>query len=127
MSCYLPQWDCIAPCIAAEKYCRQHLSPLFPADVVIPRGRNELLKKLGWKNFVSKGIVERRMVDKINIVTIFNERESCISFPTLKGEPDLNVMFYSKDVSFHEWCQDFFEYEWTKATIFDESKLSPEI
>ena len=102
-------------------------SYIFPADVVIPRGRNELLKKLGWKNFVSKGIVERRMVDKINIVTIFNERESCISFPTLKGEPDLNVMFYSKDPSFHDWCADFFEYEWNKAKLFDESKLSPEI
>jgi len=100
---------------------------IFPADVVIPKGRNELLKKLGWKNLVSKGIVERRMMDKTNIVTIFNEKESCISFPTLKGEPDLNIMFYSQDTSFHEWCEDFFDYEWARAKLFDESKLSPEI
>lgn len=100
---------------------------IFPADVVIPKGRNELLKKLGWKNLISKGIVERRMLDKIKVVTIFNEKESCISFPTLKGEPDLNVMFYSKDASFHEWCEDFFEFEWNRAKLFDESKLSPEI
>lgn len=102
-------------------------SYIFPSDVVIPKGRNEILKKLGWKNLVSKGIVERRMVDKVNVVTIFNEKESCISFPTLKGEPDLNIMFYSKDESFHGWCEDFFEYEWNKAKLFDESKLSPEI
>ena len=94
---------------------------------MIPKGRNELLKKLGWKNLVSKGIVERRMMDKTNIVTIFNEKESCISFPTLKGEPDLNIMFYSKDASFHEWCEDFFDYEWARSKLFDESKLSPEI
>jgi predicted transcriptional regulator len=100
---------------------------IFPANVVIPKGRNELLKKLGWKNLVSKGIVERRMMDKTNIVTIFNEKESCISFPTLKGEPDLNIMFYSKDAAFHEWCEDFFDYEWARAKLFDESKLSPEI
>jgi predicted transcriptional regulator len=67
------------------------------------------------------------MVDKVNIVTVFNEKESCLSFPTLKGEPDLNIMFYSKDESFHDWCVDFFEYEWDKAKLFDESKLGPEI
>ncbi len=102
-------------------------SYIFPNDVVIPRGRSELLKKLGWTNMIFKGLVERRLVDKVSIVTIFNEKESCVSFPTLKGEPDLNIMFYSKDESFHEWCEDFFSYEWIHAKQFDESKLSPEI
>jgi predicted transcriptional regulator len=102
-------------------------SYIFPNDVVIPKGRNELLKKLGWANMIFRGMVERRLVDKVSIVIIFNENESCISFPTLKGEPDLNIMFYSKDESFHEWCEDFFSYEWMGAKQFDESKLSPEI
>ncbi len=102
-------------------------SYIFPNDVVIPKGRTELLKKLGWANMIFKGMVERRLVDKVSIVIIFNENESCISFPTLKGEPDLNIMFYSKDESFHEWCEDFFSYEWTRSKQFDESKLSPEI
>ncbi len=48
-------------------------------------------------------------------------------FPTLKGDPDLNIMFYSQDDSFHEWCEDFFSYEWIRAKQFDESKLRPEI
>lgn len=102
-------------------------SYILPDNVVIPRGRSELLNKLGWKNMIFKGMVERRMVDKVNIVTVFSEKESCICFPSLKGEPDLNIMFYSKDKSFHEWCEDFFEYEWNHAKQFDESKLSPEI
>lgn len=102
-------------------------SYIFPNDVVIPKGRNELLKKLGWNTMIFKGMVERRLVDKVSIVTIFNEKESCISFPTLKGVPDLNIMFYSKDEYFHEWCEDFFCYEWIRAKQFDESKLSPEI
>jgi predicted transcriptional regulator len=102
-------------------------SYIFPNNVVIPKGRNEILKKIGWNNMIFKGLVERRLVDKVNIVTVFNEKESCISFPSLKGEPDLNIMFYSKDESFHEWCEDFFDYEWNRAKQFDESKLSPEI
>lgn len=102
-------------------------SYIFPNDVVIPKGRTEILKKLGWSNMIFKGMVERRMLDKVNIVMVFNEKEACISFPTLKGEPDLNVMFYSKDKSFHQWCEDFFEHSWFHAKQFDESKLNPEI
>lgn len=113
--------------IAERIHNNVKFSYIFPNDVVIPKGRNELLKKIGWTNMIFKGMVERRLVDKVSIVTIFNEKESCISFPTLKGEPDLNVMFYSKDDSFHEWCEDFFSYEWSRAKQFDESKLRPEI
>src|SRR6478736_872807 len=108
-------------------YNNVKFSYIFPNNVVIPKGRNEILKKIGWNNMIFKGLVERRLVDKVNIVTVFNEKESCVSFPTLKGEPDLNIMFYSKDESFHEWCEDFFDYEWNRAKQFDESKLSPEI
>jgi hypothetical protein len=36
-------------------------------------------------------------------------------------------MFYSEDNEFHEWCEDFFLYQWEKATTFDEGKLRPEI
>jgi hypothetical protein len=48
-------------------------------------------------------------------------------FPNLKGEPDLNVMFYSEDVEFHYWCEDFYEYMWEEAEPFDEAKLKPEV
>jgi predicted transcriptional regulator len=102
-------------------------SYIFPNNVVIPRGRTEILKRIGWNNMIFKGLVERRMVDKVNTVVVFNEKEACISFPNLKGEPDLNMMFYSRDGSFHEWCEDFFNYEWNRAKPFDESKLSPEV
>ncbi len=102
-------------------------SYIFPQNVVIPKGRNELLKKFGWTNMIFKGMVERRLVNKVITVAVFNEKESCISFPTLKGDPDLNVMFYSRDKSFHDWCEDFFNYEWNRAKQFDESKLGAEI
>ncbi|MFL6343191.1 MAG: transcriptional regulator, partial [Nitrososphaeraceae archaeon] len=69
----------------------------------------------------------RRMLNEVQIMTIFNEQQSCLMFPNLKGEPDLNIMFYSEDVEFHYWCEDFYEYMWEEAEAFDEAKLKPEV
>ncbi|MGB9167469.1 MAG: transcriptional regulator [Nitrososphaeraceae archaeon] len=98
-------------------------SYILSKNTVIPQGRTEILEKIGWHNMISKGLVERKMLAKVRIMTIFNEKEACLLFPTLKGEPDLNIMFYSKDSDFHEWCEDFFNYQWEIAGPFDEKKL----
>jgi predicted transcriptional regulator len=45
----------------------------------------------------------------------------------MKGEPDLNIMFYAEDQEFLEWCSDLFTYQWEKAGPFDESKLKNEV
>jgi hypothetical protein len=45
----------------------------------------------------------------------------------LKGVPDFNVMFYGDSHQFHDWCEDFFSYQWEKAGPFEESKLSHEV
>ena len=102
-------------------------SYIFASNVVIPKGRSQILQKIGWRNLMAKGLVERRMLDEVKIMTIFNETQSCVLFPNLKGEPDLNIMFYSEDNEFHDWCEDFFFYQWEKASAFDEGKLSPEV
>lgn len=102
-------------------------SYIFASNVVIPKGRSQILQKIGWRNLMAKGLVERRMLDEVKIMTIFNEKQSCVLFPNLKGEPDLNIMLYSEDNEFHDWCEDFFFYQWEKASAFDEGKLSPEV
>ena len=99
-------------------------SYIFSKDTIIPKGRGELLQKIGWVNQISKGMVERKMINKVTIMTIFNEQEACLLFPNLKGEPDLNIMFYSKDQNFHDWCKDFFDYQWEMAGPFDDKKLN---
>jgi hypothetical protein len=77
---------------------------------------------------LKKGLVERRMVEKMPVAVILNEKEATVMFPTLKRSQkvaDLNSIFYSgRDNSFfHEWCLDYFRYCWYESKIFDESKL----
>jgi predicted transcriptional regulator len=102
-------------------------SYIFPRDPVVPKGRSEILERIGWRNLISGGMVERRMLDSVKIVVIFNERHSCVTFPNLKGRPDLNIIFYSDSHTFHEWCEDYFAYQWKRAGVFDESKLAHEV
>jgi predicted transcriptional regulator len=102
-------------------------SYIFPRNAIIPRGRKKLLQKIGWHKLIAKGLVKRRMVESVGVMTIFNEKHSCVIFPNLKGEPDLNLMFYGDSHQFHEWCQDYFSYQWERAGPFEESELDHEI
>ena len=82
---------------------------------------------MGWTEFISKGLVARRMLETVKIMVILNEENACVLFPNLKGEPDLNTMLYSKDREFHAWCDELFELQWKLASSFDESKLMAEV
>jgi predicted transcriptional regulator len=94
---------------------------------VVPKGRTQLLQKVGWRNFITKGLVERRMLADVKVMAIFNEKQGCVMFPNQKGEPDLNVMFYGESEEFLEWCNDFFNHQWESADAFDEGKLKHEV
>jgi predicted transcriptional regulator len=98
-------------------------SYIFAQDVVVPKGRSQLLQKLGWRDLMSRGLIERKMADRVQVMTVLNERQASVLFPNLKGEADLNTMFYSDDPLFHEWCLDFFRYKWYGSDIFDEAKV----
>jgi predicted transcriptional regulator len=102
-------------------------SYIFASNAVIPQGRTQLLQKIGWRNFISKGLVERRILPEVRVMTIFNENQGCVLFPNMKGEPDLNIMFHGRDPEFLEWCADLFTYQWERAEAFDESKLKQEV
>ena len=58
-------------------------------------------------------------------MTIFNEKQGCVLFPNMKGEPDLNIMFYGEDKEFLEWCFDCLNTS-GKGGQFDENKLKSE-
>jgi predicted transcriptional regulator len=100
---------------------------ILPQKAMVPKKRAELLKNAGFHEFIKKGIVERRMVDRIQVAILLNEKQATVMFPTAKGlglgEPDMNSVFYSEDPLFHEWCLDYFRYRWYNSKSFDESKL----
>ena len=115
--------DLIEPVVTRVKEKAVKYSYVFPKNVIIPKGRKELLKKLGHNELLSKGVIERRMVESVQVAVILNEKQASGLFPTQKGETDMNMMFFSPDSIFHEWCLDYFRYLWYGSDIFDESRL----
>jgi len=96
---------------------------IFSKSAVIPKGRKDLLRKLGFDKLIEKGLVERKMRDTVLTVVVLNEKEACVLFPNRKGEADISEMFYGNDPMFHEWCLDYFRYCWYGSDVFQESKL----
>jgi predicted transcriptional regulator len=92
-------------------------------NAIVPKGRKNLLKKLGYEKLIQEGKVERKMRKNVKTIVVLNEKEACVSFPTLEGDANLTEMFYSDDPKFHEWCLDYFRYCWYGSDAFQESKL----
>ena len=102
------------------------VSSIFSELASVPKGRKELLEKLGFRKLIEKGLVERKMKKEVKAVVVLNEKEACVMFPRVDGEPDMSSMFYSNDPLFHEWCLDYFRYCWYGSDTFQESKLKEE-
>ncbi|NOJ26659.1 MAG: transcriptional regulator [Nitrososphaera sp.] len=115
--------DLIEPALNRVKDKGIKYSYVLPRNVIIPKGRKDLLKKLGHNELLNKGAIERRMVDRVQVSVILNEKQAAVLFPTQRGETDMNIIFYSSDQIFHEWCLDYFRYRWYGSDIFDESHL----
>ena len=114
--------DLIEPLLSRVKHGVK-FNYVFSESTIIPKGRKELLAKLGMKNLLEKGLVERKMKKNVSVVIVLNEKEACVVFPTLDGDADMREMFYSKDQLFHEWCLDYFRYCWYGSGVFQEGKL----
>lgn len=101
---------------------------ILPQKAVVPKKRASLLKDAGFYDLLKneERLVERRMVDKVQVAVVLNEKQSTVMFPASndKAVADMNSMFYSEDNPlFHEWCLDYFRYCWYNSKSFDESKL----
>ena len=97
---------------------------IFSEEAIIPDERKTIFKNKNFAKFIKDDLLMRKMTKKVLIIVLLNEKESCIMFPSLNGEPDMSEMFYSTDPQFHEWCLDYFEHCWKNSTSFQESKLN---
>jgi len=100
------------------------IKSIFSKHTIVPEERKTTFQKKNFQKFIREGILERKMINHISIVTLLNEKEACVIFPTKNEESDLSEMFYSKDPQFHDWCMDYFKSCWDKSTSFQEEQLS---
>lgn len=95
---------------------------IFSESAIIPKERKQVFDKLGFKDLIQQGKIERKMKEGISTIIILNEKEAGVMFPS-GGEVDMSQAFFSKDKLFHEWCLDYFNSSWDIAGPFREIKL----
>ena len=99
------------------------LHSILSESAIIPKERKQMIDKLVIRKIIEKGLMERKMKDNVSVVVLLNEKEGCVMFPSKTGEVDLGEGFYGNDSLFQEWCADYFDYCWTNAKPFQESKM----
>jgi predicted transcriptional regulator len=102
---------------------------ILPQKAIVPKKRTNLLKSSGFYEMLKVGLVERKMIDKIQVAVVLNEKQATVMFKNSKGQIDMNSIFFSRDISidnglFHEWCLDYFRDCWEQSRSFDERKLT---
>ena len=102
------------------------IKSVFSENAIIPDERKTVFKIKNFNKYVKEDLLNRRMLKNISVVVLLNEKESCIIFPKLNGEPDMSEMFFSTDQQFHDWCLDYFDTCWKNSKSFQESKLKKE-
>lgn len=61
-----------------------------------------------------KGLLEHRVLKKVEIYFHMSEKETVLAFPTLEGTFD-HLGFTSTDERSLKWCRDLFDYYWERA------------
>ena len=111
--------------VIEEKLIKKiRICSIFSENAIIPDERKEIFKIKDFTKFIKEDLLVRRMTNQVSISVLMNEKESCIIFPNLNGEPDMSEMLYSTDPQFHEWCLDYFEHRCKNSSRFQESKLN---
>jgi len=100
-----------------------NIKSIFAENTITPDERKKIFEKKDFGKYIKNELLERKMLKNISIGILLNEKESGVIFPNNEGRPDMEQMFYSTDADFHQWCLDFFNYNWNISGSFQESKL----
>jgi len=101
----------------------KEVSIIYGENTIIPKGFKEELRNPKVQKLMEKGIYKRKMIAKVQVFVVLNDKESLIVFPNLKGDVDLSYGFFSDDLQFHDWCVDYHNYLWENALFCELSKI----
>ena len=101
----------------------KEVSIIYGENTIIPKGFKDELRKPEVQGLMEKGIYRRKMVTKVHVFVVLNDKEALVVFPNLKGDVDLSYGFFGADSKFHEWCVDYHSYLWENADFCELSKM----
>lgn len=92
-------------------------------NTIYPKGSKAELTDSMVQGLIEKQTYQRKMVESIDVVVVFNEKQGTVVFPDTHGKTDVNYAFSGVDSEFLDWCNDYFDHMWEKASRWDISKM----
>ena len=101
---------------------------ILPKNAIVPKKGKDFLDEINFPELLKNGLVERKMIQYLKLSVVLKEKKALVMFPNIKGESDMNGAFSNSLLNennklFHEWCLDFFRYNWLNSKPFDNTKL----
>ena len=75
---------------------------------------DEIIEK-HLEKLASRDNFERRQIDQINVALYIGDNSCAVMFPNKKGTIEMNSIFLGNDEAFKEWCNDVYEYYWSRS------------
>ena len=101
----------------------KEVSIIYGENTIIPKGFKDELRKPEVQDLMNKGIYRRKMVTKVQVFVVLNDKDALVVFPNLKGDVDLGYGFFGADSKFHEWCVDYHAHLWENADFCELSNM----
>ena len=70
----------------------------------------------------TKGVLEKRVIDKIPVIMLISEKSAVINLMSIDSRGDA-VSFHGKDAAFLEWARDLFSFYWEKGKPFHSKQI----
>ncbi len=101
----------------------KQVSIIYAKNTIIPKGFKKEFTSQDIQDLISNGTYQRKMIDKVQVYVVLNDKTAMVLFPDTKGSVDLNFSFISEDPIFHEWCLDYHQFIWKHSGSCDVSKF----
>jgi predicted transcriptional regulator len=107
---------------------RIRFSYILPEKAIVPKVSHELVKDSNYIQLSHQGLINGRMIKRISAAVIVTDKQGAVMFPHVNGDTDLRTMFVGEGIKsnnklFHEWCVDFFKYNWDNSEYYNKGKL----
>ncbi len=99
-----------------------HTKTIFGDNSIMDPDREPNLPP--FKPFKENGQIKQKMIDIIKISLVITDKSAFVAFPKEnENHPDMDVIIYSEEIEFRNWCMDYFHHCWENADEFDVRRI----
>lgn len=98
-------------------------SYIMSKDVDMPKEFIAVYKKTDESKMIRDGQLQRKMINRANIILCIGNTASMVMFPTNDGRSGMTAFYDENNDEFQSWCNDLYDNMWGRSNIFMELNI----